>query len=80
MSSDIIELAELELTNAIVHPDRYNIDQRRQFVKDLYKYTDYREMLREYIARRAEYARLYPGDTKYLSQLDTYIHRLTKTT
>jgi hypothetical protein len=76
MPSDLIELAELELTNAMVHPDRYNVTLRKKFVDDLYTYTDYRLMLSDYIAHKTEYARMYPNDSKYLTQMYLFISRL----
>ncbi len=76
MPSDLIELAELELTNAIVHPDRYNVALRRKFVDDLYTYTDYSVMLSDYIAHQTQYAREYPNDSKYLTQMYLFITRL----
>jgi hypothetical protein len=76
MTSDLIELAELELTNAIVHPDRYNVALRRKFVNDLYTYTDYSVMLSDYIAHQTQYAREYPNDSKYLTQMYLFITRL----
>jgi hypothetical protein len=76
VDTNLIELAELELTNAIVHPDRYNVALRRKFVDDLYTYTDYSVMLSDYIAHQTQYAREYPNDSKYLTQMYLFITRL----
>ena len=80
MPSDLIDLAQRELTNAIVHPDRYNVTLRKKFVDDLYAYSDYHLMLSEYIAHQTEYARVYPNDSKYLTQMYFFITRLREST
>ncbi len=73
---DLISLAELELTNAIVHPDRYNVSMRRMYLDDLMRYADYSVMLSDYKRLRGEHFRVYPNDTQTLFQYDTFIMRL----
>ena len=75
--SELISLAEMELTNAIVHPDRYSVSLRRMYVDDLMRYTDYSAMLRDYERLRDEHLRVYPNDTKTLTQYYFFIMRLT---
>jgi hypothetical protein len=76
--SDIIDLAELELTNAIVHPDRYSISMRKKFLTDLKTYSDYNELLADYIKLRDEHKSVYPNDSEYLNQMYFFIIRLQK--
>ena len=72
----LISLAEIEYTNALVHPDRYDVNARKKFLDDLYAYIDYNQMLKDYIALIDHHASIYPNDTKYLSQMQGYVSRL----
>jgi hypothetical protein len=76
--NDLITLAEIEYTNACVHPDRYNVALRKKFVNDLYSYPDYNEMLQDYILLVKQHTLMYPGDSKYLIQMQCYVSRLTQ--
>lgn len=75
--NELISLAELEYTNACVHPDRYDVTVRKKFVKDLYAYTDYNQMLQDYILLVKQHALMYPNDSKYLIQMQCYVSRLS---
>jgi hypothetical protein len=75
--NDLISLAELELTNAIVHPDRYNVSMRRMYLADLKKHTDYSILLTDYKRLRSEHFRVFPNDNQTLFQYDTFITRLS---
>ena len=74
--SDLIDLAERELTNAIVHPDRYSVSMRRKFLMDLRTYSDYNVMLADYIVVRDEHKSVYPNDSAFLNQMYFFIVRL----
>ena len=74
--SDLIDLAELELTNAIVHPDRYSVSLRQKYLTDLKTYSDYNKMLADYIVVRDEHKLVYPNDSEYLNQMYFFIVRL----
>lgn len=73
----MIYLANLELTNAIVHPDRYDVSMRRMYLADLKKQADYSILLTDYKRRRIEHFRVFPNDNRTLFQYDTYITRLS---
>jgi hypothetical protein len=75
--NELISLAELEYTNARVHPDRYDVAVRKKFVNDLYTYTDYNQMLQDYILLVKQHALMYPNDSKYLTQMQCYVSRLS---
>jgi len=74
---DLIRLAELEYTNALVHPDRYDATLRKKYLDDLNSYTDYNEMLQDYAKLLSEHAKVYPNDSQYLTQVHFYVSRLS---
>ena len=74
--NELHKIAELEYTNAQVHPDRYDVRFRQRFVEQLSDFADYNKLLSKYCYEYGILKKVVGPDDKGLWQLRQYINRL----